>query len=56
MLAALVAICSLGYGCGYDGYENGKYYFSILTPQADYGIVVAEEEIYVDTIFEKVKK
>ena len=53
MLAALVLIGSLGYGLGYDGYENGKIYFSLLTPQADYGIVVSADEIYCDTIFEK---
>lgn len=53
MLAALVLIGSLGYGFGYDGYENGKIYFSILTPKTDYGIVVSETEIYCDTIFEK---
>lgn len=53
MLAAVVLVFSLGYGCGYDGYENGKIYFSLLTPKADYGIVVSEAEIYCDTIFEK---
>lgn len=56
MIALLMVACSLGYGCGFDGYENGKYYFSILTPQVDYGIIVAEEGIYVDTIFERVTK
>lgn len=56
MLALILAVGSLGYGCCYDGYESGKYYFSILTPQADYGIVVSEEEIYCDTIFERVEK
>ena len=55
MLAAWLLICSLGYGCVYDGYENGKIYFSLLTPQADYGIVVSVDEIYCDTIFEKVQ-
>lgn len=56
MIALLMALGSLGYGCGYDGYENGKLYFSLLTPQADYGIVVSEKEIYVDTIFERVEQ
>ena len=53
MLAVLVLISSLEYGLGYDGYENGKIYFSVLTPKIDYGIVVSETEIYCDTIFEK---
>lgn len=53
---ALLVVCSLGYGCSYDGYENDKIYFSLLTPQADYGIVVSEKEIYCDTIFERVEK
>lgn len=53
MLVAMVLAFSLGYGCGYDGYENGKIYFSLLTPKTDYGIVVSEAEIYCDTIFEK---
>ena len=38
---------------GFEGYDNGKVYFGIYTPQCEYGYVVTQNEIYLDTILEK---
>ena len=38
---------------GFEGYDNGKVYVGIYTPQTEYGYVVGAEGIYLDTIFEK---
>lgn len=38
---------------GFEGYENGKVYVGIYTPQTEYGYVVGTEGIYLNTIFEK---
>lgn len=53
MLALLFNLVVLGYGAGYEGYENGKYYFGIYTPTHEYGWVVTEKEIYLDTVLDK---
>lgn len=53
MLALVTLLVSLGYGVGYEGYENGKLYVGTYTPNAEYGWVVTEREIYLDTVFEK---
>lgn len=52
MFAVLYAVV-LGYGFGYEGYDNGKYYLGVYTPSAEYGWIVTEKEIYLDTVFEK---
>ena len=38
---------------GFEGYDNGKVYFGVYTPNCEYGYVVTPEEIYLDTILEK---
>jgi len=38
---------------GFEGYDNGKVYFGIYTPQYEYGYVITQNEIYLDTILEK---
>ena len=38
---------------GYEGYENGKVYVGVYTPQCEYGYVITHNEIYLDTILEK---
>ena len=38
---------------GFEGYDNGKVYFGIYTPQCEYGYVITQDEIYLDTILEK---
>ena len=50
---AIFLILASGYGVGYEGYENGKLYVGTYTPNMEYGWVVTEREIYLDTIFEK---
>ena len=56
MIAWLVVIGCWGYGFGYEGYDSGKIYFGVYTPQAEYGWVVTDREIYLDTVLEKVQK
>lgn len=50
---ALLLFASLGYGVGYEGYDHGKLYFGVYTPTAEYGWVLTEKEIYLDTVFVK---
>ena len=38
---------------GFEGYDNGKVYFGVYTPQCEYGYVITQNEIYLDTILEK---
>jgi hypothetical protein len=44
---------SLGYGCGYEGQDKGKVYFGVYTPQAEYGYVVENFKISLDSIYRK---
>lgn len=53
MLTLFLFFGTIGYGLGYEGYEDGKLKFGVYTPSAEYGYVVTENEIYLDTIFEK---
>ena len=43
----------LGMFCGFEGYENGKVYIGVYTPSAEYGWVVTDREIWLDTIYRK---
>jgi hypothetical protein len=45
--------CSLGYGIGFEGYDEQKLRFGVYTPTAEYGYVVTDKEIYLDTVFRK---
>jgi len=38
---------------GFEGYDNGKVYIGVYTPQTEYGYVVTKDDIYLDTIFQK---
>lgn len=51
MYAIVVMLC--GFGIGYEGHDNGKYYFGVYTPSKEYGWVVTDKEIYLDTVLEK---
>lgn len=42
-----------GYGLGYEGYEDGKWKFGLYTPTVEYGYVMTDKEIYLDTVFVK---
>lgn len=53
MIGILLVIFSSGYGVGYEGYSNGKLYVGTYTPNMEYGWVVTENEIYLDTVLEK---
>jgi len=53
MFSMFFVVFSLGYGIGYEGYSDEKLYFGVYTPKAEYGWVVSDREIYLDTIFEK---
>lgn len=46
LILALLA----GYGFSYDGFQDNKHYFQINTPEADYGWVLSESELYCDVI------
>jgi hypothetical protein len=37
----------------FEGYDNGKVYFGVYTPNCEYGYVITPEEIYLDTILKK---
>lgn len=50
---ALAMIMLSGYGVGYEGYDNNKLYVGVYTPSVEYGYVITEKEIYLDTIFVK---
>jgi len=38
---------------GVEGVENGKVYVGVYTPQCEYGYVITQDEIYLDTVLEK---
>jgi hypothetical protein len=46
----LLTLVLSGYGFGYDGSEQNNHYFHVNTPNADYGIVVSDQEIYCDVV------
>jgi hypothetical protein len=53
MHSIVMMIGMLGYGVGYEGYDDGKWYFGVYTPSCEYGYVVTDREIYLDTIFSR---
>ena len=38
---------------GYEGYDDGKLYIGTYTTTCEYGWVITDREIYLDTIYEK---
>ncbi len=36
---------------GFEGFINGKVYVGIYTPKKEYGYVITENEIYLDTVY-----
>ena len=40
----------LGMFVGYEGYDDGKLYIGTYTPTCEYGWVISNGEIYLDTI------
>ena len=53
MFGFVVAIIFCGYGIGYEGYDDGKLYIGLYCPSVEYGYVISEKEIYLDTVFIK---
>ena len=50
----MITIATLfGLFVGFEGYDNGKVYLGVYTRQCEYGYVITQEEIYLDTIFTK---
>ena len=43
----------LGMFVGFEGYDNGKVYIGVYTPQTEYGYVLTQNEIYLDTVLDK---
>ena len=37
----------------FEGYLNGKIYIGIYTPNCEYGYVIKNNEIYLDSVYEK---
>jgi len=56
MYTIMMLVGMLGYGAGYEGHDDGKWYFGVYTPSCEYGWVVTDGEIYLDTILEKIQK
>lgn len=50
---ALISLWIILSGFGYDGSVDGKHYFHVSTPKADYGFVLEGSEIYCDVVSQK---
>jgi hypothetical protein len=46
----------LGYGVGFEGYDSGKVYFGVYTPDREYGYIMTNREVYLDTVFSMLDK
>jgi TM2 domain-containing membrane protein YozV len=53
MYDIVLAITFMGFGIGYEGYNDGKMYIGTYTPTREYGWVVGNGEFYLDSILEK---
>ena len=49
----LTIVTLLSMFAGYEGYDNGKLYIGTYTPTCEYGWVITNGEIYLDTIYNK---
>jgi hypothetical protein len=49
-------VCLFGFGFSLEGIEDGKVYIGTYTPQAEYGWVVQNGEIWLDVVVEKNEK
>ena len=47
------AITLLSMFVGFEGYLNGKIYVGIYTPNCEYGYVIKNNEIYLDSVYVK---
>lgn len=53
MLSLLMLAAMAGVSVGYEGCHNGKMYFGVYTRDTEYGWVVTDKDIYLDTILKK---
>lgn len=53
MYSVALLLGMAGFGVGYEGYKGGKVFVGVYTPKCEYGWVVTNKEIYLDTIFQK---
>ena len=51
MFKLIIALYFCGYGIGYEGYRDGKLYIGLYCPNVEYGYVISEKEIYLDTVY-----
>jgi len=49
----LTVVTWLSMFIGYEGYDNGKVYVGVYTPTTEYGYVITDKEIYLDTVYEE---
>ena len=49
----LTTVTLLSMFVGFEGYLNGKIYIGIYTPNCEYGYVIKNNEIYLDSVYEK---
>jgi hypothetical protein len=49
----LTTVTLLSMFVGFEGYLNGKIYVGIYTPNCEYGYVIKNNEIYLDTVYVK---
>jgi hypothetical protein len=50
---SFLLLCAMGFGFGYDGCEDQKHYFQVITPSKDYGFVVGKDGFYCDVVYLK---
>jgi len=36
---------------GFEGYDNGKVYIGVYTPKVEYGYVITQDAIYLDSTY-----
>lgn len=53
MLTIVTLFGMMGFGGSYQGYDDGKYYFEIHSPDVEYGLIYDGREVYCDLIHYK---
>ena len=46
-------ITMIGLFVGFEGYEDGKLHIGVYTQSAEYGWVVTDRAIWLDTVYER---
>lgn len=53
MFDVVFLITFMGFGIGFEGYDKGKMYFGTYTPTREYGWVVKNGKVELDSVLEK---